>query len=119
MPALRTLNKVLNDKALTDAQRVKALTLKARRLIEPDQVAEGEAAVQELLIKYPKPADAGTDGAAAGQGEAAQCRNASPRAWRCCRSWWPNTPDTASGIAAQYELLAFDLGQGVDGGEDR
>src|SRR5258706_755623 len=111
-PALVTLDKLLRDKALTDTQRAKALVLRAGALLDGGRVVEAEANVQEVLIKYPKLVDAAqTDyllgkaklrkGGREAEGVALLKKLAAEHA----ESQW--------GIAAQYELVAFDLSQGI------
>jgi TolA-binding protein len=111
-PALASVNKLLADKALTEPQRVKALTLRAGALLESGHAGEVEAAVQELLIKYPKVADVEQVALLRAKAKL-RLPEGSAEGVAILRQLSTDHPDSAAGIAAAYELLAFDLSQGV------
>lgn len=111
-PALVTLGKLLNEKALTDAQRAKGLTLKAGALLETGRIGEAEAAVQELIVKYPKVADTEQVSLLLAKAKLKTPDRAAAGV-ALLNKLAADHPDSQAGIAAQYELLAFDLGEGV------
>jgi TolA-binding protein len=111
-PALASVNKLLADKALTEPQRVKALTLRAAALLDSGHTGEVEAAVQELLIKYPKVADPEQVALLRAKAKL-RLPEGSAEGVTLLKQLSTDHPDSAAGVAAAYELLAFDLSQGV------
>jgi TolA-binding protein len=109
--ALAETNRLLGEKALTDAQRLKAMMLKAHTLLWLNRPREVVPTVQELLARFGKQADrAWTDlflGSAylkwgaerSAEGVALLTRVASDHA------------ATPAGVLAQYELIVFELSQ--------
>jgi tetratricopeptide (TPR) repeat protein len=106
-PALVTLDKVLRDHAISDAQRVKAMTLRADAALETGAVAEAESTARELLLKYPQLVDgdqanlliarAELHGDRKGEGAAMLAKIIAAH------------PDSAAGISGAYALLSYNL----------
>ena len=109
-PALITLGKLLNDKALTDSQRAKALLLKGGALLEIDRVGDVEAIVQELRIKYPQAADPEQTLLLQARARLRMGDRASEGV-ALLKKLSTEHPESQAGIAAEYELLKFDLGE--------
>jgi TolA-binding protein len=110
---IESADRLLENKALTDAQRVQAVSLRAKALLGAARPEEAQETLEEILLRYPKEADNDQttllltrarlhrEGEYATEGLAALRKLAADHA------------DTPVGVEAQYDLIVFDLEQGV------
>ena len=112
-PAILTLNKLLNDKALTETQRARALTLKAAASVGSNLRDQAELIAQELLTRYAKVIDTDQVTLLLGRAKLGHSRHAN-EGIELLTKLVADHPNTEAGITAQYELIAFDLGYGAD-----
>lgn len=110
--ALRHVDKLLDDNALTDAQRARAMTQKAAALVGLNRAPEAVATVHDLLVRYPKQADPAWTTLLMGQAYVRMRGEYSADGLALLRKV---TTDYAAGepaVAAQYELIVAELGIG-------
>jgi TolA-binding protein len=109
-PALAHLSKLLAMQSLTDAQRANAMTLEADGLLRSGHAADAEAALQEVLLRYPKQADANQIALLRARVQLGQPDHAAAGI-AALRKLATDRAATPVGVAAQLESLAFDLEQ--------
>jgi TolA-binding protein len=110
-PALARVDRVLADKALTQGQRPRALLLRGGALLEAGRPGDVEAVAQELLIKYPNAIDAEQVALLRAKAKLRLPEGAAEGV-AMLKQLAAEHPDSSAGVAAAYELLAFDLAQG-------
>ena len=113
-PALVTLGKLLSDKALTETQRAKALTLKAGALLGAHHAGEAEAIAQELSKRYAKVIDADQVFLILGMAKLGNAEHVHEGV-ELLTKLIVDHPNTEAGVTAQYELIAFNLRIGTGG----
>ena len=112
-PAMRLWRELLDDKALTDRQRVKVMTLQADGLIRMGKHTNAHEILQELLALYPQQSDAAQTTLLLGQAKLAGDDKAVIEALALLRKVVTDTADTTAAATARYELVEFDLRTGA------
>jgi len=112
--AHETADRLLEDKALTDSQRARAMTQRAAALLGEKKPAEAAAAIEDLLLRYPKQADPEQIALLLAKAKLPLGGAKSAQAVGELKKLAADHPNTPAGIEAAYELIAFDLEQDVD-----
>lgn len=113
-PALTAADRLLADRALTDAQRAKATLLRIRALLPAGKVPHALAAASELLVLQPGLANDPELRVLIAQ---AKLRSGDARALdglATLQDIIAKNPNTPAAALAEFELLSYDLGQNVD-----
>ena len=105
---------LLADKTLTDAQRAKAMTLRAAALLEMRRYPEVIATVQEVLLRFAARADAAQTTLLLGQARLRLGREDVPKGLRLLKTVLAEHAGKPAAASAEYELLRFRLGQKPD-----
>jgi len=111
--ALAEAQKLINDKALTDVQRARALALRAEALVGAGRAKEVPAVVQEALARFPKAADAARLNLALGRAYVKMGGERTGEGLALLKKVAAENANTPQGAGAQLELITFDLEQGV------
>ena len=117
-PAQQEYRRLLGDKSLSEAQRAKVITLQAETLVHTNQPAEAQRVLSELLLVYPKLADPAQTMLLLGQAKLRAGGDATAEGVTLLRKVAEMVAADHVGApvaaTAQYELIAFELKQGVD-----
>jgi len=105
---------LLADKTLTDAQRAKAMTLRAGALLEMRRYTEVVATVQEVLLRFAGRADAAQTTLLLGQARLRLGRENVPKGLTLLKKVLAEHAGKPAAASAEYELLGFRLGQKPD-----
>ncbi|MHC4389230.1 MAG: tetratricopeptide repeat protein, partial [Planctomycetota bacterium] len=108
--AKRECGRLLEDKAITDKQRVTVMTLKARVLLAMGNFRNAQEAVHELLTTYPKLAEPAQTTLLLGQAKMG-VRNKVKEGVLLLKKVVNDYPGTSSAVRAQYRLILFGLEQ--------
>jgi len=109
--AKRECSQLLEDKTMTDPQRVKVMTLQAEVLLELKSYESVQSTVYELLGRYPKLADPAKTTLLLGQ---AKMRTGRPEeGLPLLKKVADDYRGTLPGATALYELVIFELDQGL------
>ena len=111
--AVETADRLLKGKALTDAQRVAATTLRAKGLLGSNHVDDAQAALEEMLLRYPKEADNDQTTLVLARARLHRPGETAQQGLAALKKLAADHAQTPAGIEAQYELIVFDLDQGV------
>lgn len=111
-PALRHVDRLLDDKALTDQQRAKALLQKAGALVGLNRAAEAVTALHDAMVRFPKAADPAQTALLLGQAYLRMRGEQSREGLALLRKVTTDYAASASATVAQYELIAADLERG-------
>ena len=107
-PALGECRKLMADEALSDAQRVKTMTLQAESLVRMHKGPEARTLLHELLERYPRQADPVQTtllmGEAKLQGDAQSAREALVS----LQTLVADHPDTPAAARARYDIITHD-----------
>jgi len=112
--ALRDCDELLRDKALTDAQRVKVMALRAAALVETRRPADALAVVRDLLVRYPKLADPAQTGLLMGMAKLRMGGPSLPEGLATLKEVVAKHAGTPAAATAEHELLRFALQQKPD-----
>jgi tetratricopeptide (TPR) repeat protein len=112
-PALGASERLLDDKALSDAQRARALAQKAQALVGLGRARDAVPVVHEWLIRYPKLANAGQTNLLLGQAFLRMRGEKTGEGLELLKKVVAENGNTPFAVTAQYELIGFDLEQGV------
>ncbi len=112
-PAMRLWRELLEEKALTDRQRVKVMTLQADGLIRMGKQTNAHEVLQELLAVFPQQVDAAQTTLLLGQAKLAGDDKAVIEALALLRKVVTDHADTTAAATARYELAEFDLRTGA------
>ena len=113
-PAQLECHGLLNDKSLSEAQRAKVMNLQAEIHVQTNQIAEAQKVLREVLILYPKQADPVQTTLLLGQAKLRAGGDATAVGLELLKKLIADHADTAAAATAQFELVSFDLKQGVD-----
>ena len=105
---------LLADKTLTDAQRAKAMTLRAAALLEMRRYPEVIATVQEVLLRFAARADAAQTTLLLGQARLRLGGDNVPKGLALLQKVLADHAGKPAAASAEYELLSFRLGQKPD-----
>jgi TolA-binding protein len=109
--AKRECSRLLEDKTMTDTQRVKVMTLHAEVLLELSSFDSAQTIVYELLGRYPKLTDPAKTTLLLGQ---AKMRTGRPEeGLLLLKKVADDYRGTLPGATALYELVIFELDQGL------
>ena len=114
VPAQLECGRLLNDKSLSEVQRAKVLTLQAEIYIRTGPPGEAEKVLREVLVLYPKQADPVQTTLLLGQVKLRAGGDATAEGLALLKKLIADHADTAAAATAQFELINFDLKQGVD-----
>ncbi len=106
------------SKPLSDAQRAAILTLQAELAVRANQPAEARTILANLLALYPKQADPIKTKLILGQAKLRSGGEATAEGLALLKQLAAQG-DTPAAATAQWELISFDLNQGVDRGPHR
>jgi tetratricopeptide (TPR) repeat protein len=112
-PALEECAKLLAEKALTDPQRAKVMTLQAEALLRTGKYSDAQKVLRELLALYPQQADAAETTLLMGQVKLRGDERAMAEGLALLKKVVAEHAGTAAAATAAYELAAFDLRMGV------
>jgi tetratricopeptide (TPR) repeat protein len=112
-PALQECGKLLAEKALTDPQRAKVMTLQAEALVRIGRYADAQKVLRELLTLYPQQADAAQTTLLVGQAKLRGDQQAVSEGLALLRKVVAEHAGTPAAATAAYELAAFDLRTGA------
>jgi len=112
-PALQECTKVLNDKALLEAQRAKVKLLQAESFVRMGSYPEALRVLNELPVYHPQEADAVQVALLSGRAKLHSGGDAVGEGVQLLKKLLADHPDTPAATVAEYELLAFDLRQGI------
>ncbi len=105
---------ILTEKSLSDAQRAKVMTLRAEIYVRIGEPAAAEKFLREVLVLYPKQADPVQTTLLLGQAKLRAGGDATAEGLALLKKLIADHADTAAAATAQFELVSFDLKQGVD-----
>jgi tetratricopeptide (TPR) repeat protein len=111
---LQECKDLLADKALSDAQRAKVMTLQAEILIRKGKHGDANVVLQTLLALYPQQADPLQTTLLLGQAKLRGDEESRADAVKLLGKLIADHPDTPAAKAAQYELAIFELQKGVE-----
>ncbi len=112
--ALVQCDKLLAEKALTDAQRAGVMALKARAQIQRADGPGAISTVRELLARFPKEADAATTTLLLGLAKTRFGGEAVAEGVALLKKVIADHAGTPAAAEAEYELIAFQLRQKPD-----
>ncbi len=113
-PALSECAKLLDEKALSELQRAKAMTLKADLLVRTGKYADAQKVLQDLLVLYPQQADPAQTTLLLGQAKLRGDEKAVAEGLVLLKKVVADHPDTPAAALAKFELIAFELRQGIN-----
>ena len=112
-PALQQCGKLLADKALTDPQRAKVMTLQAEALVQTGKYPDAHQVLRELLVLYPQQADAAETTVLLGRVKLGGDARDMAEGLTLLRKVLADHAGTQAAATAAYELAAFDLRLGA------
>ncbi|HUU58515.1 MAG TPA: tetratricopeptide repeat protein, partial [Phycisphaerae bacterium] len=112
--ALKECERLLQDRGLTDAQRVKVMTLQAAALTESGRAADALAVVRDLLVRYPKLADPAQTALLTGMAKLRMGGVFVREGLETLKKVLADHAGTPAAATAEYDLLRFALGQKAD-----
>jgi len=112
-PALQQCGKLLADKALTDPQRAKVMTLQAEALVQTGKYPDAHQVLRELLVLYPQQADAAETTVLLGRVKLGGDARDMAEGLTLLRKVLADHAGTPAAATAAYELAAFDLRLGA------
>jgi len=112
-PTLHHAQKTLADKGLTDAQQARTMMQKAHALIGLNQANLVPAIVQEILVKYPKLADASQTTVLLGQAYLRMKGDKTEAGLTLLRKVLAEHAGTPAAVVADFDIIGFDLEQGT------
>lgn len=113
-PAMEECRNLLANKALGKAQRAKVMTLLIHVAIGTSQPAEAVKGVQEVVALYPQQVDPIEIAVLMGQAKVRIGGEGTAQGIAILKDVVSKHAGTAAGAIARYELITFDLEQGVD-----
>ena len=108
--AKQECNELLEDQTMTDEQRVKVITLKARVLVSMGSFRDAQEAVHKLLTRYPKLADAAETTLLLGEAKIG-VRSKVKEGVLLLKKVVKDYLGTSSAVTARYKLIVFYLEQ--------
>ncbi|MHC4716498.1 MAG: tetratricopeptide repeat protein, partial [Planctomycetota bacterium] len=105
---------LLAEKALTDAQRAKVLTLQAAALVEMNRVAEAVAVLQEIAVRHGAHADPAKTALLLGLAKMGARATPPAEGLALLRKVLADHAGTPEGARAEYELIAWRMGEWLD-----
>ncbi len=112
--ALRESTKLLTEKAVSEAQRAKILLLQAEIALKLGQCPEALAKLSQLEILYPKQYDAVQWALLEGQAKLHSGGQSTAEGIKRLRKLVADHAGTPAAATARYELIAWELKQGVN-----
>ncbi|HUT14187.1 MAG TPA: tetratricopeptide repeat protein, partial [Thermoguttaceae bacterium] len=112
-PALQECTKVLGDKAVSDSQRAKVKLLQAESFVRMGSYPEALRVLSELPVYHPQEADAVQVALLTGRAKIHSGGDAAGEGLELLKKLLAEHPGTPAAMVAGYELLAFDLQQGI------
>jgi len=112
--ASRECARLLSDKALSDAQRARVMTLQAELFVRMKSPAGAQETIRELLVLYPSQADPVQTTLLLGQAKLQAGGESTAEGLALLKKVVADHPDTPAAATARFELINFDLKQGVD-----
>lgn len=113
-PALQQCVKLLAEKALSDAQRARVMTLQAELYVRTGKHADTHRIVQEVLTLYPQQADLAQTTLLLGQAKLYRGGESTTEGLDLLKKVVADHPDTPAAVTARLELISFDLRQAAD-----
>jgi TolA-binding protein len=113
-PALSECTKLLDEKALSEVQRAKVMTLKADLLVRTGKYADAQKVLQDLLVLYPQQADPAQTTLLLGQAKLRGDEKAVAESLVLLKKVVAEHLDTPAAALAKFELIAFCLRQGIN-----
>jgi len=112
--AKQECNELLADKAMTDEQRVKVRTLQADVLLATRDYEGTQRIVHELLTEYPTLVDKAKSTLLLGQAKLQGDEKAVAESLLLLKKVVADYPDHPSAAVANFELISFELRQGIN-----
>ncbi len=112
-PAMHEADKVLANKAITEAQRVRAAMQKASALVGAGRAAEAPAILYELTVKYPKTVDAAQASLLLGQAYLKAGGDKTADGLALLRKAAADNGNAIAAATAKLELILYELSLGV------
>jgi len=112
--ALLACRNLMTDKGLTDPQRAKTMTLQADLLVRMGKHSDAQKVLHELVLLYPNQADPVQTTLLLGQAKLHMGGESAAEGLSLLKKVVAEHADTPAAATARFELIKFDLKQGVD-----
>ncbi len=105
---------LLKVRSLSEPQRARVMTLQAEIAVQTGHAADAQKLLREVLVLYPQQADPVQTALLLGQAKLREGAEATAEGLAVLKKLIAEHPGTPAAATARYELVAFDLKQGVD-----